>query len=148
MNDASFTPLGIFPSLQDNSSTWSKSRLRVSSIPIICTPTAGSPWNGIVVESISCFISRLSVITSTDKSPDSVSDASRLITIYILKSDSCMSASDVSLLLIPAILMISMTHLSRQRFGCAPGEQYFLLLFMSQNKVFRLSSSERSLPSG
>ena len=43
MKDESLMPFGIFPSLHESISIWSKSRFLVSSIPIICMPSAGSP---------------------------------------------------------------------------------------------------------
>ncbi len=52
MKDVSFTPLGILPSLHESTRTWSKSRLRVSRTPMICSPTIGSPWKGTDVDEI------------------------------------------------------------------------------------------------
>ena len=93
MNDESFTPFGMLPSLHDSSSTLSKSMLRVSSTPIICTPITGSPWNGIDAAPTSCDTSRRSVVLSTRRSPLSANAARRLSMVNMRNTDSCVSAS-------------------------------------------------------
>ena len=54
MNEVSLTPLGMLPSLHESTKRWSKSRLRVSSTPMICVPTMGSPWKGMLLDEIIC----------------------------------------------------------------------------------------------
>jgi len=49
MKESSALFLGNMPSLTDSSSTFLKSRLRVSSKPMICRPLTGSPENGMAV---------------------------------------------------------------------------------------------------
>ena len=93
MKDESFTPFGMLPSLHERMRRLSKSRFRVSSTPIICIPTIGSPWNGMAVVVTICLISRRSVFWSTSKSPLSVSVFSRFSTVYILNTASWKKAS-------------------------------------------------------
>ena len=88
MNDESLTFLGIFPSLHERMSRWLKSRLRVSSTPITCTPTAGSPWKGIAVDAKSCCTRRCRVMMSNWMSPSPTSANKRLSRVYTLKNAS------------------------------------------------------------
>ena len=93
MNDASSIPFGILPSLQESTSTWSKSRLRVSRTPITCTPRTGSPWKGILVAAISCVNKRRKIILSASKSPFVIKSDKRVSKVYIRKTDSSKSGS-------------------------------------------------------
>lgn len=79
--------------------------LRVSSTPIICTPTTGSPWKGMDEELTSCETSRRSVVLSTRRSPLSANVARRLSMVYMRKTDSCVSASPSGFVAMPTCFM-------------------------------------------
>ena len=94
ISDDELTSLGRLPSLHESIKTWSKSRFRVSSTPIICRFTAGSPWNGIVVVCIIWSMIRVSVLMSTARYSSPVaSSCIRVITACIRNIDSCMNCS-------------------------------------------------------
>lgn len=93
MKEASFTPFGMLPSLQERMSRCSKSRLRVSSTPMTCIPSIGSPWNGMEVPPMSWAKRRSRVERSACRSPLSISSNSRLTSVYILNTLSVKSAS-------------------------------------------------------
>ena len=95
MNEASFTPLGSLPSLHDNSKTCLKSRFLDSRTPIIWSPAAGSPWKGIDVVCMSCWMSCKMIFRLASSSPLLVIVLRRLRRVYIRKSDSfCIWFSD------------------------------------------------------
>ena len=110
MKDVSLTPLGMLPSLQERMSKWSKSRFLVSNTPITCTPTAGSPWKGMLVDCIIWLSSRCSVMTSIVKSPEAISPSRRLTSVYILNNDSLKSGSFSSAELSAMRFKSLMTH--------------------------------------
>ena len=107
MNDESWIDLGIFPSLHDIIRMCLKSRLRVSSTPIICIPSIGSPWKGMVVDWINWSITPFKVTRSTTKSLLLISELTLLSSVNILNTDSFSSGSFASLVLLPMSSTIS-----------------------------------------
>ena len=88
MKEESPPDLGNWPSLTDNMIKWRKSKLRVSSTPIICIPMAGSPWKGILVADNTLTNKRRNVSGRTVSSPSSIKVRNLLTVVYALKSDS------------------------------------------------------------
>ena len=113
MKEASSIPFGIFPSLHDKTRTWSKSRLRVSSTPITCTPWAGSPWKGMLVDAISCVKSRRKMTLSASKSPFAISSDRRVSRVYMRNTDSSKSGSLSAAPFIPMKRMVSDNQLTK-----------------------------------
>ena len=106
VNDESSTPLGILPSLQESTSTWSKSRLRVSSTPITCTPRAGSPWKGMLVAAMSCVSRRRKMILSASRSPLAIRSLSLVSRVNIRNIDSSKSGSLSAAPFTPMVRMV------------------------------------------
>ena len=140
MKDVSLTPFGMLPSLHDSTSRWSKSRLRVSNTPITWMPSAGSPWNGMLVACMSWAMRRSKVVRLMVRSPAAIKSDSRLIRVYILNTDSWKKASSLFFPCCPIRLRTLSIHLvSKQLVGSSS---------MSVNRRDRPSSMESSLRVG
>ena len=102
----------MLPSLHERMSRWSKSRLRVSSTPITCKPTAGSPWNGTDVLDIICRRSFSRVILSISTSSFTISDERRLRSVNILNRLSSRNGSSppVSRMFTAAVFTMAVSH--------------------------------------